>query len=80
MDAGDTEACGGELGGLIVHEGNKRANDESSAASGYGGKLVTETLTGSCGHDEQDVSAVSCGAADSLLIGSKRGEAEGLME
>ena len=80
VDAGDAEAGGSELGGLVVHEGDERADDECGAAPGDGGKLVTEGLSRSCGHDEQDVTAIGGGAADCLLVGAELGEAEGLVE
>ena len=80
VDAGDAEAGGGELGGLVVHEGDERADDEGGAAAGDGGELVAEGLSGSGGHDEEDVAAVGGGAADCFLVGSEGGEAEGLVE
>ncbi len=62
MDAGDAEAEGGELGGLIIHEGDERGDDECGAAAsgglaGEGGELVAEAFAGSGGHDEEDVLA-----------------------
>ena len=80
VDAGDLEAGGGELGGLVVHQGDERADDQGGAAAGDGGKLVAEALAGAGGHDEQDVAAVGGGAADGLLVGAEGGEAEGLLE
>ncbi len=80
VDAGDAEACGGELGGLVVHQRDERGDDQRRAAAGDGGELIAEGLAGSGGHDEQDVAAVGGGAADGLLVGAKRGEAEGLVK
>ncbi len=80
VDAGDLEAGGGELVGLIVHQGDERADDQRGAAARDGGQLVAEALAGAGGHDEQDVAAVGGGAADGLLVGAEGGEAEGLME
>ena len=80
VDAGDGEAGCGELGGLIVHEGDERGDDESGSAAGDGGKLVAEGFACSCGHDEKDVLAVGGGAADGLLVGAEGGKAEGSME
>ena len=80
VNAGDAEAKGGELGGLVVHEGDERADDEGGASAGDGGELVAERFSSSSGHDEQDVSAFSGGAADCLLIGAEVGKAEGLVE
>ena len=80
VDAGDAETEGGELGGLVVHEGDKGADDEGGASAGDGGKLVAEGFSCSCRHDEEDVAAFGGGAADGLLIGAKAGEAEGLVE
>ena len=42
MDAGDAEAEGGELGGLVVHEGDEGRDDEGGASAGDGGELVAE--------------------------------------
>ena len=80
MDAGDAEASGRELGGLVVHKGNQRADDESCPPTGDSGELIAETLAGSGRHDEENVATVSRGAADSLLVGTKGGEAERLMK
>jgi hypothetical protein len=73
----DAEAVGGELGGLVVHERNERRDYKRGAAAGDGGKLVAEGLAGACGHDQEDVAAVGCGAADGFLVGTESGEAEG---
>ena len=80
MDAGDAETGGGEFGGLVVHEGDERGDDECGAAACDGGKLIAEGFAGSGGHDEEDVTAVGGGAADGLLVGAELGEAEGLVE
>ena len=80
MDAGDAQAGGGELGGLVVHERDERRDDQRGAAAGDGGKLVAEGLARAGGHDEQRVAAVDDGAADGLLIGAEGGEAEGGVE
>ncbi len=80
VDAGDAEAGGGELGGLVVHEGDEGGDDEGGAAAGDGGELVAERFSCSGGHDEEDVAAVGGGAADGFLIGAKGWEAEGFVE
>ena len=80
VDAGDAEAKGGELGGLVVHERDEWGDDERGAAAGDGGKLVAERLACAGGHDQQHVAAVCGGAADGLLVGAKAGEAEGGVE
>jgi len=36
VDAADVEAEGGELGGLVVHEGDERADDERRSAANEG--------------------------------------------
>jgi hypothetical protein len=71
VDAADTKAGGGKLGGLVVHEGDEWGDDEGGAAPGDGGKLVAEGFSCSGGHDEEDVAAVGGGAADGFLIGAK---------
>jgi hypothetical protein len=80
VDARDTEAGAGKFGCLIVHEGDERADDESGAATGYGRELIAKALAGSGRHDEENVATVSRSAADSLLVGTKGGEAERLMK
>lgn len=80
VDAGYAEAEGGELVCLVVHEGNKRADDECCAPSGYGWELVAEGFSCSGGHDEKDVVAFGSGSADGFLIGAEGFEAEGLVE
>jgi len=80
VDAGYAEAEGGELGGLVVHEGYERADDEGGASSGDGRELVAEGFACSGGHDEEDVATVGGGSADSFLIGTERVEAEGLVK
>ena len=80
VDACDAEAKGRELGGLVVHEGDERADDEGGASAGDGGELVAEGLAGAGGHDQQDVAAFGGGAADGFLVGAERGEAEGFVK
>lgn len=80
MDAGYAEAEGGELGSLIVHEGDQWADNEGSASTGDGGELVAEGFSCSGGHDEEDVATVGGGSADGFLIGAERVEAEGLVK
>ena len=74
------KAEGGELGGLVVHEGNEGADDKGGASASDGGELVAEGFSCSSGHDEQDVAAFSGGAADGLLISAEVGKTEGLVE
>ena len=66
--------------GLVVHEGYERGDDEAGAAAGQGGELVAEGFARASGHDEQDVLAVGCGAADGLLVGAEGGVPEGGVE
>ena len=80
VDAGYAEAEVGELGGLVVHEGDERGDDERGASAGDGGELVAEGLAGSGGHDEEDVAAVGGGAADGFLIGAEGAWPKVLME
>ena len=76
MDAGDAQAGGGELGGLVVHERDERRDDQRGAGAGDGGKLVAEGLACAGGHDKKRVATVDDSAADGFLIGAKGGEAE----
>ena len=66
-----------ELGDLIFHEGDQRADDQRGAAARDGGQLVAERLAGAGGHDQQHVAAVDDGLADGFLAGAEGGEAEG---
>ena len=70
----------GELARLIVHQRDKRRDDERGASAGDGGELVAERFSCSGGHDEQDVAAIGGGSADGLLVGPEFFEAEGLVE
>jgi hypothetical protein len=80
VDSGYAEAEGGELGGLVVHEGDERADDERGAAAGQSGELVAEALAGSGGHDEEDVATGGGGLADHLLVGAEVAVAEDAVE
>ncbi len=80
MDSGDAEAEGGELGGLVVHEGDERGDDQRRAAAGEGGELVAEALAGSGGHDEEDVAPGGGGFADHLLVGAEVAVTEDAVE
>ncbi len=80
MDAGDAEAEGGELGGLVVHEGDEGRDDQRGAAAGEGGELVAEALAGAGGHDEQDVATGCCGLADDLLVRTELAVTEDAVE
>ena len=73
-------AGSGKLRGLVVHQGDERANDEGGAFAGECGQLVTEALAGAGGHNEEDVSAGGRGEADSFLVGAEVGKTEGLVE
>ena len=77
VDACDLEAFGGELGCLIVHEGDEGAHDEGGASASNGGKLVAEALTRAGRHDEEDVASLGHGTADDFLIFAEAGEAKG---
>jgi len=76
VDAGDAQAGGGELGGLVVHQRDERADDQRGASASDGGKLVAEGFAGSGGHDQERVAAVEEGASDGFLIGAEGGKAE----
>jgi hypothetical protein len=85
VDAGDAQAVGGELRGLVFHEGDEGADDEggaegAGAGAGNGGELIAEALAGAGGHDEEDVAALGEGAADGFLIFAEGWEAEGGVE
>ena len=80
MDAGDAQAEGGELGGLIVHEGDEGLMTSARAAAGDGGELVAERFACSCGHDEEDVAAGDGGAADVCLVGAEVAMTEDAVE
>ena len=80
VNAGDAEACGGELCRLVVHERDERRDDKGGSPASDGGELVTERFSCSGGHDEEDVATVCGGTADSLLICTKGRKAEGCVE
>jgi hypothetical protein len=80
VDAGYAEAEGGELGGLVVHEGDERGDDQGRAAAREGWELVAEAFAGSCGHDEEDVATGGGGLADHLLVGAEVAVTEDAVE
>ena len=77
VDALDGEVALLELGDLIFHEGDQRADDQRGAAARDAGQLVAERLAGAGRHDEQDVAALDDGLADGFLVGAEGGESEG---
>jgi hypothetical protein len=80
MDAGDAEAEGGELGGLVVHEGDEWADDERSPSACEGGELIAEALAGAGGHDQEDIVTSGCGLAYLLLMRAKLAVTEDAMQ
>jgi len=80
VDAGDAEAEGGELGGLVVHEGDERRDDQGRSSASESGELVAEALAGSGGHDEEDVATGGGGLADHLLVGAEVAVTEDAVE
>ena len=69
-----------ELGRLILHQCNQRADHQRSSAEGDARQLVAQRFAGACRHHQQDVAAVDDGLADSLLIGAKRRKAERILK
>ncbi len=80
VDAGDAEAACAELGRLVLHERDQRADDQRRAAAGNGRQLIAERFACAGGHDQQQVAPGDGGAADLLLIRAKGREAEGAGE
>jgi len=80
VDAGDFEAESGELGGLVIHERDERANNESGSSAGDSGELVAEAFASTGWHNQQNVAALGGGAADSFLIGPEGRESERLVK
>ncbi len=69
-----------ELGCLVLHERDERADDQRGAAARDGGQLVAERFARAGRHDQQDIAPGDRRAADLLLIGAKGREAEGAGE
>ena len=80
MDALHGEASFFELGRLIFHEGNQRADHQGSSAECDARQLVAERFAGPGRHNQQDVAPGDNGLTDRLLIGAKRREAERLKQ
>ena len=76
VDARDAEAACCELGRLVVHERDERADDQRRAAARDRGQLVAERFAGAGRHDQQHIAPRDGGAADLLLIGAEGREAE----
>ena len=76
MNAADAQAERGELGELVFHERDERADDEGGSSADDGGKLVAERLAGAGGHDEQHVASGDGGFADFLLVEAEGWESE----
>ena len=77
VDALHGEAALLELGHLIFHQGDQRADHQRGAAARDAGQLVAERLAGAGRHHQQDVAAVDHGLADGLLAGAEGRESEG---
>ena len=80
VDALHREAALLELGGLIFHQRDQRADHQRRAAARDAGQLVAERFARAGGHDQQHVLALDHGAADRFLVGAESGEAEGAVE
>jgi hypothetical protein len=62
---------------VIVHQRDKRGDNEGCALARDGGKLVAERFARARGHHQQHVAAIGGGAADGLLIRAEGWMAEG---
>lgn len=80
VDAGDVEPERGKLGGLVVHQSDERGDDQRGASASKGGQLIAERFAGTCRHDQKHIAAIDGGAANGLLVGAKRVEAEALLQ
>ena len=80
MDAGDRMMTRGKLDRLIVHQGNKRADNESRSASRESRQLVTKTLSRPGWHHQKHVTTVGCRSAHRFLVRPERSEAEVLVK
>jgi hypothetical protein len=76
MDTRYAKIKGGELGELILHQGDERRDHQRRSAECDRGELVAERLPCSSWHDEQQVPARDGSAADGFLIGAELGESE----
>jgi len=80
VHARDSAAEVGELGRLVVHQGDQGADDQRRPAARQGGELIAKRLAGARRHHQQDVPAGNGGAAHRFLVGSEGREAERLFE
>src|SRR5581483_10476640 len=68
MNAGNRKTACRELGGLVFHQRDQRADDQGCPAARYGGQLVAERLSRAGGHDQQDVPSGDCSLTDLFLV------------
>jgi len=71
MNACDFETESGELGCLVVHQGDQGADDQCRAAARDGWKLIAERFPGPRRHDQKHVPACDYGTTDGFLVGAK---------
>ena len=76
MDPPHAEAQRRELGRLILHQRNQRANDQRRSSQRNRGQLVAERLAKAGRHHQQQVATGDGRAADRLLVGTEAGKAE----
>ncbi len=65
-----------QLGHLVFHQRDQRADDQRGAAARDARQLVAQRFAGAGGHDQQDVAALDHGVADGLLVGAEIGKPE----
>jgi hypothetical protein len=80
VDPRDTQPEDGELGRLVLHECDERADDESGSAARKSRELVAEAFSGAGGHDEEHVATGGCSLADLLLMWAKFAVTEDAMQ
>ena len=80
VNARDLQTACRELGGLIFHERDERADDQRGAAARDGRQLVAERFARAGRHHQQDIAAGDRRAADLFLVGAEGREAEGAGE
>ena len=71
MDAIDGKAALLQLGDLILHQGDQRADDQSGPTEGKARQLITKGLTGTRGHDQQQVVPLRGRQANRFLVGAE---------
>lgn len=75
VQASGGNAFGGQLGGLVLHQGDEGRDDDAGLAGDDGRQLIAEAFAAAGGHDGGHVAAIEQATDDSFLLGAETGMA-----